>query len=115
MNWEEVLKTELTAADGSFLLTLRSEYRWDRARFSVLARALWACCRATCDEDQLPRWLAGGVWELCSGAPGIISHPDFHREHPEEYFERARELLMALGTEFFSGEPMWEGEPEWVD
>jgi hypothetical protein len=45
----------------------------------------------------------------------MISHPEFRREFSDDYFERARELLGLLGTEFFSGAAMWQAEPEWVD
>ena len=96
-------------------LTARNrEYRWDAERFRKLTRAMWDACLAMEDEESLPRWLAEGFWLICVEAPQLAAHPSFPKEHSAEYCARVHELLDGLGTSFFSGSPVWDGEPEWV-
>jgi len=114
MTWSNVLQPEFNAEEGSFILTLRMEYRWDAQRFGVLTRAMWEACLATQNDESLPRWLAEGFWLICVEAPRIAAHPSFRKEHSDEYRARVRELLDGLGTSFFSGASMWKDEPEWA-
>ena len=76
-DYSSVLQQEFEAREGSFLLRLRVDLRWDKAAFTRLTVAMLACCQAydegnapatvleSSREPQVaPRWLAEGHWYL---------------------------------------------------
>ncbi|SBT45424.1 hypothetical protein [Micromonospora auratinigra] len=110
-----VLRAEFDAEEGSFLLTVRCDLRWDRAAFSRLERAMRAACQAYADRDRLDRWLAEGFFSVATWVRDHTSHPDFPRPLPESYYEACLERLWELADWFFRGEHVYLEPHEWTE
>ena len=99
----DVLRKEFAAEDGSFLLTMRIESKWDKDAFSRLVEAMKICCERYADRTLLERWLADGFWYLSATVEGHTQHPAFRRPYKQEYYERAYRRLWDLADWFFTG------------
>ncbi len=104
--WYNQLKREFHAQEGSFLLELRCDLRWNSLSFERLIKAMEACCKACAKAPQLERWMAEGFYYL----PGFIkdwsAHEAFPKEQSRDYFNRAYEILDELAHWYFHGEPL---------
>ena len=106
----DTLKSELNAEEGSFLLKLRSDFKWDKTAFTRLVSAMRICCEQRAETDALPRWLAEGFWYFSTFVKETSSHPQFRRPYPQGYYQKAYERLEDLAYWFFRGEsPYLEG------
>ncbi|MBC8104562.1 MAG: hypothetical protein H7Z41_18460 [Cytophagales bacterium] len=105
-DWEQTLRDEFGAEEGSFLIRLRIELEWDRAAFTRLTQAMEECCRARADEDLLPRWMAEGFWYVPSFTRGHTNHPAWksYLATDPDYYKAGRERLDDLAFWFFLGE-----------
>jgi hypothetical protein len=110
-DWRSVLKHEFDAGEGSFLLALRVDLKWDRVAFERLTSAMEACCEAQADASQIERWLAAGFsyvdtfttsWTTANYRPWQGANRD--------EVEQGRERLTALPDWFFTGESPYETE-----
>ena len=61
--------------------------------------------------EQLARWLVEGYWYLSDFVPGQISHPDFPRLEPAEYYQSAVKRLWDLQNPDFATRPSGERCP----
>lgn len=113
MNQLDVLRHEFRAEEGSFLLTLRTEYDWDRAAFTRLEQAMRAVAAEYADRDQLDRWLADGYYYVATYVPALTQHPDFPRPSPDDYYEACIRRLDVLAAWFFSGQPYYREPHTW--
>lgn len=111
----ELVRREFEAGEGSFLSQLRTALRWDRDAFSRLERALRRVCAQLEPERQLDRWLVMGFWMLTEFVPDHISHPDFPRPDPPEYYDAALERIRDLHYWFAAGESLYPPGHEWPD
>jgi hypothetical protein len=111
----ELLRREFTAAEGSFLLRLRTEYHWDRAAFSRLERAMRRLCAAHESRSQLDRWLVEGYWYLSEYVPGMTGHPDFPRPEPDSYYHAAARRLRDLQNWYVTGRSPYLADYVWRD
>ena len=118
-DYTSVLAHEFEARDGSFLLQLRVELRWDKAAFTRLTEAMRACCQAydegnvpaavlepSREPQMVPRWLADGYYYLSTFVRDWTTHPAWAKQTaPEqEYYDAAYERLHFLAEWFFSGQ-----------
>lgn len=102
--WATILRSELDAEDGSFLLRLRCELVWDDAAFARLTGAMEACCAAVEGCEQVERWQANGFWYLSWFVRDWVGHPSFPRQHADEHYASACSRLEELAYWFFFGE-----------
>jgi hypothetical protein len=109
----DVLRQEFHAEEGSFLLTLRTEYHWDRAAFTRLEQAMRLVAAGYASRDQLARWLADGYYYVSTYVPAMTQHPDFQRPTPDSYYEACIKRLHQLATWFFSGQPFFRQPHTW--
>jgi hypothetical protein len=110
-----LLRREFDAEEGSFLLQLRCDLHWDKEAFSRLEQAMRQVCAQQENHDQLERWLVEGYWYLADFVPAHISHPNFPRPEPPEYYEAALERLHDLQNWFVSGRSPYLPEHVWPD
>lgn len=103
-----VLKHEFDAEEGSFLIQLRPNMEWDKEAFSRLVAAMQVCCRESEKKRTLPRWIANGFWYIPSFVKDWVSHPNFPRAYPSDYYERAFQRLDDLAYWYFFGESPYE-------
>ncbi len=111
--WEPTLRQEFDAHEGSFLLQLRSDRRWDGPAFSRLIEAMKQCAEAYEGNDSLPRWIAQGFWFLGVFARGTTSHPEFPREFEQPYYDEACDRLDELAHWLFFGESPNRRDQPW--
>ena len=111
----DLLRHEFDAEEGSFLLQLRVDLLWDRRAFSQLEQAMRRVCAQQEPHEQLDRWLAEGYWYLSDFVPGHISHPDFPREEPAEYYTAAVRRLWDLQNWFVTGRSPYLASYQWPD
>ena len=111
----DLLRHEFNAEDGSFLLQLRVDLRWDRRAFSRLEQAMRRVCAQQQSREQLDRWLAEGYWYLSDFVPGHVSHPDFPRDEPAEYYKAAVRRLWDLQNWFVTGRSPYLASYHWPD
>lgn len=104
------LRGELEAADGSFLIKLRSELKWDKDAFNHLTKELHRYVRERDHGAPIPRWVAEGFWYVDSWVREWSSHESFPRPHGDAYYEAAYERLHALAFWLFTGSSMHERE-----
>jgi len=110
-----ILKYEFHAEEGSFLLQLRVNLRWDKVAFDRLTKAMFMCCKhfqeeyMQAQETMLPRWLAEGFWYLSYFVKEWTSHSSWEEKIAREpdYFKKAYERLFQLAFWFFEGIPPW--------
>jgi hypothetical protein len=98
-----ILRKEFTAENGSFLLQLRCDLRWDQEAFLRLTTAMERCCSDLENAEYFDRWLADGFWYLSFFVKSWASHENFLRELPDEYYRDAFQLLFDLASYFFTG------------
>lgn len=111
----ELLRREFSAAEGSFLLQLRTEFYWDRTAFSRLEKAMRWVCAAYESRSQLDRWLVEGYWYFSDFVPGMTSHPDFPKPEPAEYYQAAVKRLWDLQKWYVNGRPGYLADYIWPD
>lgn len=113
-----VLRQEFGAADGTFLLQVRS-FHWDRAAFTRLEVALREVAAESsyvrADSDRLPQWLAEGFYLASHSVTEWTSHPDFHRPEPRKYYEDCLTRLRDLADWYFRGFHSYQEPHDWVD
>ena len=109
------LKHEFSAEPGSFLLALRSDLRWDQEAFARLERAMRAVCERVQGDEQLPRWLAEGYYQVATQVPSWTAHPNFPRPQPDDYFASCIERLTDLADWFFWGEHAYQEPHTWPE
>src|SRR5262249_4631351 len=103
-DYEAILRREFAAEEGSFLLQLRCDLRWDKDAFSRLIQAMERCAAAREGRDQIERWVAEGFWYTERFTREWSAHPDFPRPHGDRYYEAANERLSDLSYWLFIGE-----------
>jgi len=99
----ETLQQEYEAADGSFLIEIRTSLYWDKGAFSRLTAAMKQCCLDSAGKDRLDRWLAELFWYLSDYVRAWTTHPNFPRTYSQEYYEKAYERLYNLAYWYFRG------------
>ena len=102
-DWEPVLRRELAAEDGSFLLRLRCELVWDDAAFARLTAAMERCAAAYESRGAIDRWVAEGFWFVAQFVPEHAGHPNFRRPGGVVGYEQACERLRDLCHWLFVG------------
>ncbi|MCY1139370.1 hypothetical protein OWR29_15325 [Actinoplanes sp. Pm04-4] len=95
------LRHEFESAEGSFMLRLRTELRWDKEAFTRLERAMRSACADHEGRDDLPRWVAEGFWEAATFIPEWTAHPNFPRPEPQQYYDNCLERIRDLADWFF--------------
>ena len=103
-DYRDVLQREFDAEEGSFLIQLRPGLVWDRAAFSRLVLAMEACCKDHEGRESIDRWIAVGFWYLSWSVKDWATHPNFPKDEPPEYYEKAFKRLFDLAYWFFCGE-----------
>jgi hypothetical protein len=111
----ELLRHEFNAKDGSFLIQIRCDLRWDRQAFSRLEKAMRRVCAQQETQERLDRWLVEGYWYLADFVPDHTSHPSFPRPEPIQYYEAALERLRDLQYWFVFGESPYMPTHIWPD
>jgi hypothetical protein len=101
---------EQFAAENGFLLSLRTELIWNKEQFSQLVALMQQYLETTEHGEQIDRWVAEGFWFTESFVKDWISHPDFPKHHPLDYYAAAIDRLHDLSHWLFFGEsPMGSG------
>lgn len=103
-DWRPVLKSEFDAEDGSFLIQVRGNLKWDNEAFLRLITAMKACCLETKDLQSLERWQANGFWYFSTTVRDWTAHSNFPKLYSAEYYQRAYLILDELAYWFFFGE-----------
>ena len=106
------LKEELNATDGSFLLELRTQFRWNHNAFINLLNKINEECKRTKGESSLDREVASGIWYSIDFIKDWVNHENFPKVYSTEYYETAFELLKDLGYYYFMAESPYESESE---
>jgi hypothetical protein len=104
VDYEDVLRREFEAGEGSFLIQLRPYLVWDREAFTRLILTMETCCRDTEGKETLDRWVAEGFWYLSWSVKDWATHPNFPRTEPSEYYEKAFTRLSDLAYWYFFGD-----------
>src|SRR5947207_593197 len=107
---EETLRSEFGAEPGSFLLQLRSRLKWDTGAFRRLTRAMYVVAEKHQTHSSIERWIAEGFWYCDHFVKDWSTHPNFPREHTEEYYGEAYRLLDDLAYFLFRGESPYEDD-----
>jgi hypothetical protein len=112
-----VLAHEFSAGEGSFLEQMY-KLTWDKAAFTRLTEAMFACCQAFdaherrptgvddgLDTTPVPRWLADGYWYVSADVRHFTLHPAWKSTTALEqgYYDAAYERLYLLAYWFFTG------------
>jgi len=106
---EEQLKYELDAEDGRFLLSLRTELRWDKQAFRNLTSAMYHVALDYKGADSLPTWIAHGFWFCDTLVRDWTTHENFPRPE-QEYYEKSLLLLSDLAHFLFVCESPYSDE-----
>ncbi|MBT1706248.1 hypothetical protein [Chryseosolibacter indicus] len=106
------LKEELNAADGSFLLELRTELTWNHNAFINLLTKINEECKRTRGDSNLDREIASGIWYSIDFIKDWVNHKNFPKAYSTEYYADAFELLNDLGYYYFMAESPYESEHE---
>jgi hypothetical protein len=99
-----VLNHEFNAEEGSFLLQLRCQGRWDWVAFARLTSAMEACCEHRREAETVERWVANGFWFCDVFVKEQARHSGMRLPGPPEDYERAFEQLAELAHWFFYDE-----------
>lgn len=108
------LQDAFAGAEGSFLLTLRSQNSWDSEAFAQLVKDMRTACDFCAGADMLERWMADGFWYLPSFVQSWTSHPDFPRKQMPIDLRLATGLLEDLAHWFFTDDCPWEDPDGWL-
>jgi hypothetical protein len=100
---EAFLRSEFEAEEGSFLLQLRHEARWDEVRFRKLIETMERCAESYASNESLPRWLCSGFWFMDTFVRDQVDHPAFARQHDAEFFRSRCEDISCVASWFFMG------------
>jgi hypothetical protein len=103
------LKREFDAEEGSFLLIVRVELRWDWAAFRALTSAMFDVADAAKGGSSVETWIAHGFWFCDTWIRDWTSHPNFPRPESARYAE-ALELVHDLAYLLFLGQSPYEGD-----
>jgi hypothetical protein len=103
--YEDVLRREFDAEEGSFLIQLRCGLTWNRKAFTRLILAMEACCQDNEGKETLDRWVAEGFWYLSWFVESWATHPNFPKNEPAEYYVKAFNRLHGLASWLFTGNP----------
>ncbi|WP_090436669.1 hypothetical protein [Duganella sp. CF458] len=103
-----VLKEELQGEDGSFLIELRCNLKWNKKAFIRLIRAMQDYIERRPKSESLERWVAEGFWFLDHFVKEWSSHASFSRPYERQYYEDAYERLHDLAYWLFVGESPYE-------
>jgi hypothetical protein len=97
------LRQEFQAAEGSFLLNVRTALEWDVVAFRRLTREMLAYVRSREPGRDIPQWAAEGFWFASWFVESWTQHPNFPRPLPAEYYRDAYERLHDLAFWLFQG------------
>jgi hypothetical protein len=111
--WDQTLRHEFQAEEGSFLIQLRPNLVWDRSAFSTMTDAMLACAAHYEKSDSRPQWIAEGFWFLGTFVREWSSHPNFPKSFEASYYAAAYQRLDDLAYWFFRGESPYTAEHEW--
>lgn len=111
--WQDILRHEFEAGEGSFLIQLRSDLKWDKAAFTRMTQEMRDCAAAHEGCETIERWIAEGFWYVEGFVRDWSSHANFPREFEDSYYEDAYERLRDLSYWLFMGESPYEAGHEW--
>ncbi len=101
----EILQSEFSAMEGSFLLQLRCEAHWDKAAFSCLTVAMRQYAADHAGQEMIERWIAEGFWSVEYMVQDWCDQPWFRRSRRnKEYYIQSLELVRCLSYWLFVGE-----------
>lgn len=107
-NYGEVLRHEFCSGHKeTFLIQMRPRLRWDKEAFSRLIQAMQACCEAYDRSETMETWLAEGFYMMAREVRHWTTHPNFPKEHPEDYYQKAYIRLDDLAYWFFIGDRLY--------
>ena len=102
------LHDEFNAAEGSFLLRVRTALEWDAVAFRRLTREMLAYVRSREPGRDIPQWAADGFWFVSWFVESWTQNPNFPRPLPAEYYRDAYERLHNLAFWLFQGTSPYE-------
>jgi hypothetical protein len=100
---EAFLKREFDAEEGSFLLALRCDLEWDRAKFRCVVAEMRRYAESHCLDAAIEKWAAEGFWRFEHFIESWSTQDHFPRPLPTEYYAAAHERLHDLAFWFFTG------------
>jgi hypothetical protein len=106
---EQILKSEFDAEDGSFLLIVRCELRWDIEAFRRLTSAMYDMATKLKGSEVIPTWIANGFWYCDTWVRDWTSHRNFPRPQTD-YYDSSLQLLRDLACFLFFGESPYEDD-----
>ncbi len=101
---EAFLRSDFDAAEGSFLLQLRCQGRWDDERLTKLLEVMAHCTKLYADADSLPRWIASGFWYMSVFVPEQAQHQSFQSSHSPAFLRERCGDIEHVVFGFFTGE-----------
>ena len=107
---EEILRSEFDEEEGSFGLQLRCHLKWDTEAFRRLTGAMYVVAEKQRGVPSIERWIAQGFWYYDHFIKDWSTHPNFPREHTEQYYEEAYRLIHDLAYFLFIGESPYQGD-----
>lgn len=106
------LKDELNAENGSFILELRTELKWNHNSFINLLTKINSECKRTKESSSLPRDIAGRIWYISEFIKSWTEHKSFPKEYTAEYYEKAHGFIYDLAYSYFMAESPYQSETE---
>ncbi len=103
-SYRDILRTEFSADEGSFLLVLHVWNIWDDEAFTRVTTAMWECCEDQEHQETVEHWLANGFWDMYGEVTGYLANPAARRVNSPEYYAKAVSSVFDLACWYFSGE-----------
>jgi hypothetical protein len=97
------LAEEVDSPENVFLLELRPNMNWKKDCFHQLVREMYQCCEKYESKETLEKWIAEGFWYLSTFVKDWTTHPNFPKQHSNDYYEKSYILLEELAFYFFTG------------
>jgi hypothetical protein len=99
----EELKRQFDSEEGSFMLIVYNERRWDWDEFKKLTWSMYQVAHESQRQSTIETWIAQGFWYCDTWIRDFTRHPDF--PHPErQAHNNAIELISNLAYFLFCGE-----------
>jgi len=103
------LRHQFEAAEGTFLLIIRTELRWDWPTLRQMTSTMFHAIEELKGESRLDRWIAEGFWFCDTWVPAWTSHPDFPQQDSQDR-AGALELIHDLAFALMTGQSPYQDD-----
>ena len=104
------LEDHLNAEEGSFLLDLRCNLKWNNESFKELLNLILEEANKTKDDKTISKQTASRIWFVNDFVKNWSEHDNFPKTNPSEYYDQAYQLLNEVTYTYFLSESPYESE-----